>query len=285
MARPRVAIIGAGRMGQGLGLALQRRGFATVLYARSERKVAAALALQTGDLAGAVRGAEIILIATPDESIKSVATDLAATDAVTRDQAVLHLSGLLDRTALSPLAGTGAALGSLHPLQAIADPATAPERLQGGFAGIEGDDRGIVAAERLARSLRMTPVVLPAETKAKYHAGAVLIANYTVVLADLARRAARDAGVAGPVAEKIYLPLLKGAVENIGQLGPAAALTGPVRRGDVATIEAHLAALEGETRNTYLQLARASIDLAREAGLSEADATRVSAALDRATGR
>ena len=83
----------------------------------------------------------------------------------------------------------------------------------------------------------------------------------------------------------LYLPLFRGAVENLADLGPVGALTGPVRRGDTATIEAHLAVLAGEDRRVYLELARAALALARRAGLPEPDAARVQAVLDRSTGR
>jgi predicted short-subunit dehydrogenase-like oxidoreductase (DUF2520 family) len=272
-------------MGQGLGLALQRRGFAAVLYARSERSVATSLVLQTGDLAAVTSGAEAIIVAVPDDAVAAVAEDLARAGAVGRDQVVLHVSGLLDRTALRALDATGAGLGSLHPLQTIADPAKATERLQGVYAVIEGDDRAITAAERLARSLKMVPVQVSAAAKPRYHAGAVIAANYTVVLADLAERSARRADVGGEVAAKLYLPLLRGAVENLAELGPVNALTGPVRRGDVATIEAHLAVLEGEDKRVYVELARAALALARRGGLGEPEAAKVEAVLQRATGR
>lgn len=285
MARPRVAIIGAGRMGQGLGLALQRRGYAAALYARSDRRLAASLPLQTGDIAVVTAGAEAIIITTPDDAVSSVARQLAEAGAVTRDQVVLHISGLLDRDALLALKDSGAGLGSMHPLQTIADPATTAERLQGVYATIEGDERAMVLAERLARSLKMVPLRVEASAKPRYHAGAVMVANYTAVLAATAERVAREGGVTAEIARKLYLPLLRGAVENVAELGPAAALTGPVRRGDVATIEAHLQALEGEDRRLYIELARAALALAREVGLAEAQATRVEALLAKSTGR
>lgn len=268
MPKPRVVIIGAGRMGQGLGLALHRRGYAPILIVRSPRTLPPPLVLQIGELAQATGTAELILIATPDDAIPGVAAELAREEAVRRDQTVLHLSGLLDRRALSALNG-GAALGSFHPLQTVADPATAPERLKGAYVGIEGDDRALVAAERLANTLRMIPVQIPATAKPGYHVGAALAANYLAALAGLAERLAAEAGVAPEIAGKIYLPLLSGAVQNITTLGAAQALTGPVRRGDVKTVQAHLAALKPADRRLYRGLALAALELARAAGLSQ----------------
>ena len=282
MSQPRVTIIGAGRMGQGLGLALKRRGYKILMVARTPRDVTPPLMLHQGSRAEATAGAELVLIATPDDAIGLVAAELAAEGAISRDQVVLHLSGLLDRNALLPLEESGAACGSFHPLQSVAEAGTAAERLKGAYVGIEGDDRALVAAERLANTLRMIPVRIPAAAKPAYHAGAAFVANYTVALVGVAERLARSAGVPADIAARIYLPLLGGAVANLNALGPAASLTGAVRRGDEQTIRAHLKALSAEDRTLYRTVSRAAITLAREAGLSESAAARVEEALGKA---
>jgi predicted short-subunit dehydrogenase-like oxidoreductase (DUF2520 family) len=269
-------------MGQGLGLALKRRGYKVALVSRTPRDVTPPLMLHQGSRAEATAGAELVLIATPDDAIGSVAAELASEGAIARDQVVLHLSGLLDRKALLPLEETGAGCGSFHPLQSVAEAGTAAERLKGAYVGIEGDDRALVAAERLANTLRMIPVRIPAAAKPAYHAGAAFVANYTVALVGVAERLARAAGVPPEIAARIYLPLLGGAVANLNAMGPAAALTGAVRRGDEQTIRAHLDALSAEDRTLYRTVSRAAITLAREAGLSEGAAKRVDEALDKA---
>jgi predicted short-subunit dehydrogenase-like oxidoreductase (DUF2520 family) len=266
-------------MGQGLGLALKRRGYKVVLLNRTQRDVIPPLVLHQGSKAEATDGAELVLIATPDDAIGTVASELARERAIVRDQVVLHLSGLLDRTALLPLEDTGAACGSFHPVQSVAEPATAAERLKGAYVGIEGDERALVAAERLANTLRMLPVRISAEAKPAYHAGAAFVANYTVALVGVAERLARSAGVAPDVAARLYLPLLGGAVANLTSLGPAAALTGAVRRGDVQTIQSHLEALSPEDRELYRTVGRAAVLLAREAGLNDTAANKVDAVL------
>jgi predicted short-subunit dehydrogenase-like oxidoreductase (DUF2520 family) len=269
-------------MGQGLGLALKRRGYRVLLVNRSPRDVIAPLILHQGSLAEATSEAELILIATPDDAIEKVAAELAERGGIAHDQVILHLSGLLDRRALLPLEASGAACGSFHPVQTVADPGSAAERLKGAYVGIEGDERALVAAERLANTLRMVPVRIPAEAKPAYHAGASFVANYTIALVGVAERLARSAGVPDEVAAKLYLPLLGGAVANLTALGPAASLTGAVRRGDVQTIRAHLQALGPEDRELYRALGRAAVALASEAGLDAAAAARVNAVLDEA---
>jgi predicted short-subunit dehydrogenase-like oxidoreductase (DUF2520 family) len=260
-----VAIIGAGRMGRGLAQALGRAGAEVALLGRSRRREE-------------TRNAGLVLIATPDDSIGAVAAELARDGAIGATQVVLHLSGLLDRFALHALADTGAGLGSFHPLQSIADPLTAHDRLAGAFAGLEGDERAVEAGERLAVTLGMRAVRLAPGGKPAYHAGAVFISNYAVVLAAVAEGLARAAGVPAAEAGAVYLPLLQGTVANLS-LGAAAALTGPVRRGDEATVRRHLAALGPRERDLYRMLGLEALRLAREAGLAEGPAAAVERAL------
>ncbi|MFL5496383.1 MAG: Rossmann-like and DUF2520 domain-containing protein [Gemmatimonadales bacterium] len=274
MERHPVAIIGAGRMGQGLALALGAAGLDVVLLSQGPRELVSPLVLHPGPRRDAVGAAGLVLLATPDDAIPQIARELAAEQAVGPSQVVLHLSGVLDRRALRALEASGAALGSFHPLQTIADPSSAAERLAGCYVGIEGDGRALAMGKWLAVILRMHPVELATDRKATYHAAAVFAANYTVALAGIAERLARSAGVPPELAGQLYRPLMEGAVSNL-ELGPAAALTGPIRRGDVATVQAHLAALEPADRQLYRMLGLAALRLAREAGLAAEPASRL----------
>lgn len=278
----RVAVIGAGRMGQGIALALSRSGAEVVLLARATKPVPKPLAVRVEEWGGACREADVVLIATPDAAISTIAERLLAEDCLSARQSVLHLSGLLSRDALLSLAATAAGLGSFHPLQTVADPETAQERLRGAFAGIEGDDRALAAGGRLAGQLGMTPVRIPAGAKAAYHAGATIVANYTVALMGMAVRLAEEAGVPSELAARIYLPLLHGAAVNLDQLAPAEALTGAIRRGDAGTVAAHLAALSSADRVLYAVVGLEALALSREAGLAEPSAAALERLLTKA---
>jgi predicted short-subunit dehydrogenase-like oxidoreductase (DUF2520 family) len=256
--QPPVVVIGAGRMGCGLAHALERAGRDARVLGRER---------EPGEWSEAVRAPALLLLAVPDDAIGQVAGALADGGAIGGEHVVLHCSGLLDRGALVGLEESGAALGSFHPLQTVADPETAPERLAGAYAGVEGDARAVAAAETLARALGMTPVRVPAQGKPLYHAGAAIVANYTVALAGVAERLARQAGVAPDVAARLYAPLLEGAARNVAELGPASALTGPIRRGDMRTILAHLAALDPDDQHLYGALGRVTVALAVEGGM------------------
>lgn len=262
-----IAIIGGGRMGRGLARALADAGERVELWSRREAST------DREGPADVVSNAATILLAVPDGVIAQIAAGIAAQ--VGADQVVLHLSGMHDRGVLAPLSRRGAACGSLHPLQTVPDPATAAERWRGAYAAVEGDERAVLEAERLARLLAMTPVRLPSGAKVLYHAGAVLASNYVVTLAAIAARLAEQAGLQAVLAAQIYRPLLAGAVANLAQASPADALTGPIRRGDRDTVAAHLAALGAEERRLYAVLGLETLRLAREAGLDPATADQM----------
>jgi predicted short-subunit dehydrogenase-like oxidoreductase (DUF2520 family) len=270
-------------MGQGLALALVHSGRRVLLLSRSSHPVVSPLEVFRGPRARALGETAVILLAVPDDAIAGIAGELATERSVLPRHVVLHLSGLRDRGALGALAPTGAGLGSFHPLQSVAEPATAREQLRGAFAGIEGDGRALAAGRDLADTLGMTPVEISADAKPAYHAAAAFAANYTTALAAVAERVAVSAGVPSDVARRIYLPLIRGAAANL-EAGPVAALTGPVRRGDAATVAAHLRALSPDDRRLYVLLAREALRLAREAGLPAEAADRVALALDAGAG-
>jgi len=278
MTAERITIIGSGRMGQGLGGALAGVGYDVTLIGRRQRPVPEGLALHVGEWAEVTKRADVILLATPDDVIETVAARLAEQDGVSSTQVVLHLSGLLDHSALDALRSTGAALGSFHPLKSVVE----PEKSTGiGFAraavGIEGDDRAVERAEAMATKLRMVPIRLPPGSKPAYHAAAVLVSNYTVALVDIAEQIAREAGLEN--VSGMFQRLLEGSAANLAALPPPEALTGPIRRGDAHTVEAHLAALAPADRAVYRVLGLHALDMAEGEGLDADVAGRIRAVL------
>ena len=267
-------------MGAGLGLALHRAGYPVALLSRGPRAVPPELTVHEPPAwPAAIAAATTVLIAAPDDAIATVAERLAGLGVLRPHQVVLHLSGLLDRSALAPLAASGVALGSLHPLQSIADPLRAPALLDGAYAALEGDQRAVARAGVLAAVVGLRGVHVEAAAKPAYHAAAAIVSNYSVVLVDVARRVAERAGIEPGLAAAMYLPLLAGTTANLQALGPAGALTGAVRRGDAATVRAHLAALGPRERELYVGLARAALQLAIEAGLEPERGQQVEEAL------
>ena len=291
-----VGIIGAGRAGVGLALALARVGegkgargrgrgrgrYDVRLHGRSKRPVPKPLTLTVGpenEPPAWITQAGVVILAVRDDAIRPLAEALARAGAIGADQVVLHLSGAQGQEALGPLVASRAALGSLHPLQTISDPERAPERLQGAWAAVEGMPRAVAAAEALAHDVGMRPFHIASKAKPIYHASAVFASNYFVVVEAVAQRLLRHAGLSDAEAWQALRPLVEGTLENMSRQEPMAALTGPVARGDQATIRRHLEALTHDDALLYRALGRAALELAQKRGMDEATAAQVAGAL------
>ncbi|HET7296922.1 MAG TPA: Rossmann-like and DUF2520 domain-containing protein, partial [Gemmatimonadales bacterium] len=237
-----VGIIGPGRAGVGLALALMHAGYDVRLHGRSARPVPKLLTLSVGPEGPPpawIGQAGVLILAVPDDAIRPLAEALARAGGVGAGHVVLHLSGAQGQEALAALVGTRAALGSLHPLQTLAGPERAAERLGGAWAAVEGMPRAVTTAEGLARDLGLRPFRVPSNAKPMYHAGAVFASNYLVVVEAVAQRLLRHAGLSDREAWRALRPLVEGTLENLSRQEPQAALTGPVARGDVATVRRH----------------------------------------------
>ena len=277
-----VGVVGPGRAGTGLALAWARAGHDVRLHGRHAKPVPEPLSLTVGAADAPppwLDSASVVVLAVPDDAIAPLARALARTPAIGAGQVVLHLSGLLGSAALEALSVSGAALGSLHPLQTLVEPALAPEHLRGAWAAVEGMPRAVAVAERLARDVGLHPFRVRAEDKPRYHAGAVFASNYFVVVEAIAHDLLRSAGLSDADAWAALTPLVRGTLDNLGRQNPLDALTGPVARGDAATVTRHLDGLTGIDRDLYRQLGRVALDLARRRGLDAAAAARVVRAL------
>ena len=275
-----IGLIGPGRAGVGLALALAQAGYSVHLHGRNKKSVPAPLTLTTGGKAPAWIGdVEVVILAVRDDAITPLATSLAAARAISDRHVVLHLSGVQGQEALGPLVTTRAALGSFHPLQTIVEPELAPARLKGAWAAVEGMPRAVEAGERIAQDLGMHPFRIATKSKAIYHAGAVFASNYLVVVEAIAQRLLRHAGLSDADAWAALRPLVEGTFENLSRHEPREALTGPVVRGDTATIVRHLESLAVDDAELYRALGRAALELAQKQGMDQATAEKVAAAL------
>lgn len=243
-----VTIVGAGRVGCGLGRRLRELGWRIGVVVTRSRATArrAVLAIgggvAHGGLTRQVVGADLVLIGTPDDSIERVARDLSEIcGGEWRGKIVLHTSGALDRTVLRPLAELGASTGSIHPLQTFSGKAV-PE-LEGVVFAIEGERRAIRMARSIARSLGGVPVVVEGKHKAAYHAAGAMVAGQGLALVEAATRILMESGFTRRQAVHALLPLMRQMLLNFERHGPRVAWTGPHSRGDYATIARHNAAL------------------------------------------
>ena len=217
------------------------------------------------------------VLAVPDGHIEDVAASLSSR---LRAGAVLfHCAGARGPEALGSVPGH-VARGALHPMVSFAD-ARRPPPLRGASFALSGEPRARRVGRRLVRALGAHPVEAaqgdlhgPA-----YHAAAALLANGAAALAAEARRVLLAEGVDASDADRMLAALLASVAANVASLGLPAALTGPVARGDAATVRAHRRALASESRATYDAVAGAILRLARDQGLGDEQAAAVARAL------
>ena len=218
----------------------------------------------------------------PDDVVASVAAGLR----MYGGQAMVHTSGALDADVLAPAMAAGTQIGAFHPLVAFADTERAVAALKGATVAIEGDDQLAGLLATMAEAIGAHPVRLASGSKAAYHAAAVLAAGGFVALLDAIVELGRVAGLDEAGALAIYGPLIEGTLGNARALGVRAALTGPIARGDVGTLDAHLAALGSYAPDVvalYRAVADREIDLAVARGsLAPEPAHEMRSALARA---
>ncbi len=207
--------------------------------------------------------AALWLLAVPDGAIASVAAELAEAGVVPAGTVVAHFSGAGEAELLAPLRQCGATLGSLHPVYSFADPLRAVEGFAGTACAIEGDKAACQELEKLAVALAGRPFRLTG-SKAAYHAALCIASNYLVTLAALAETTAGVAGITAAQSLPLISGLMRQTLANIASLGPAAALTGPIVRGDAGTVASHLAALAEHPAllALYRPLGQATVELA-----------------------
>ena len=262
--KPSIAIIGTGRLGTALALGLRRSGYPIVgLVTRHQRKAEKVAQLLRGEDSRAtpatlaakdlkrLPGSDVILICTPDDEIEGVARSLAGSAKVAT---VLHTSGALSSEVLSPLGRAGFDTGSIHPLISVSDSESGAAALRGAFFCIEGDTKALRTARRMVVDLNGTAFSIPSQSKALYHAAAVMASPHATALFDVAVRTMVAAGLDRKKARQVLVPLLESTVRNLETSDTAAALTGTFARGDVATVKRHLKALAGKEHRQTLQI-------------------------------
>ena len=231
----RFRVVGPGRAGLSFSRALSASGWIDVgVLGRGD------------DVGDAAADVDVVLIAVPDDAIAEVARSIEPGSA-----AVVHLSGAKSLSVLEPHVRRA----SVHPLVSLPDSETGAARLKAGATfAVAGDP----VAQRIVSALEGRPITVVEELRPLYHAAASVAANHLVVLCAQVERLAVAAGVP----PEAYWELMASTLGNVATVGATAALTGPASRGDVATIGAHLAAMDREEHELYLALADAAAKLA-----------------------
>jgi len=261
-----LAIIGAGRVGRALGRCFRELGWkigsivtrGEVSARKAVRFIGAGHAYP--GVSRAVFASRVILIATPDDQITAVARELARIGGdELPGKVVLHTSGARGADALSVLQAHGAAVGSMHPLQSFSG--VSVPSLEGRVFAIDGDSQAIRVARQMARALGGSPVRIASEKKALYHAAASMAAGHVLAVEEAATQLLVSLGMRRSEAVRALLPLTRQVLDNFKGLGPRAAWTGPLSRGDFKVVQVHLEALQElpqEFGNVYAALSRLS---------------------------
>jgi predicted short-subunit dehydrogenase-like oxidoreductase (DUF2520 family) len=248
-----LAIIGAGRVGRALGRRLREQGWKIgAVVTRSEASARRAVRFIGAGKACAgmtrqILASQVILIATPDDKIAVVARELARIgEEELRGKIVLHTSGALDSSVLEALRARGAAVGSMHPLQSFSG--VSVPSMDGRVFTIEGETQAVPVARRIARALGGSPVRIAGSKKLLYHAAAAMAAGHVLAVEEAATQLLLSLGMKRSEAVRALLPLTRQVLENFETLGPRAAWTGPLSRGDFQVVRAHLDALKASPK-------------------------------------
>ncbi|MBW2020315.1 MAG: DUF2520 domain-containing protein [Deltaproteobacteria bacterium] len=273
--KPTVAIVGCGTVGTATGKLLSRAGYRMTGVATRSLETARRAAKTIGanrfsDCPWDVsRGSDVVFITTPDDTIQSTCKTIAEHQGFEKNAVVIHCSGALSSDILSSARDCGAVVATLHPLQSFASIDEAVSLVPGSYCTIEGDQGALPVVRQMVKDLGGILLEITAEKKTLYHAAAVAASNYLVTLTHLALELNKAAGLSNDISFKALLPLIRGTLSNIGVNGIPDALTGPIARGDVATVTAHLQAMEKDAPGLlplYRCLGLYTVDLAKAKG-------------------
>lgn len=254
-----IGFIGAGRLAAALAAGLTRGGYPVRVIAsgriESARSLAAALGpgvAASADPRDVAAACDVAFLTVPDSAIGPLAEGVSWR----QGQVVVHCSGALGLGELAAARSGGGLPACFHPLQTFPSRVPEPARFEGVFCGVEGAEPAGQWLEQVARDLGARPFRLEGVDRAVYHAAAVVASNHVIALASAAARLWAMAGLPVESGREALAPLLLAAANNVARMDLASALTGPVARGDVATIARHLEALEREPglRELYRRL-------------------------------
>ncbi|MFO7667680.1 MAG: Rossmann-like and DUF2520 domain-containing protein [Desulfobacterales bacterium] len=283
--KPSFTIIGCGRVGIALAKYLVKYGYISAGLASKSLASAKRVANLIGSscfsniLWEASKKADIVFITTPDGVIKSVCDSISEMNGFKSGSVVLHCSGALSSKELISAKNCGAYTGSMHPLQSFASTEYEFNPFSGIVTSVEGDREAVDAAKHVTEDLGSHCVTIKTEEKMLYHASAVVASNYLVTLLDLSLNLIKLAGVTGEDALRGLKPLIEGTISNVEKMGVQNALTGPIARGDILTIEKHLSEIGSKAPgllSLYRTLGIHTVEIARLKGsISEAALKRL----------
>lgn len=263
----KIGMIGAGKVGCSMGGYFAEHGVCVSGYysrnPESSKKAAAFTnTKQYEKLEDIIKESDILFLTVPDGSIREVYSEVIRSDI--RGKVLAHCSGALTSAVFSGISLRGAYGYSIHPICAVNDKETGSRDLSKAYFTIEGDEKYLFALMELFRGMGNVIEVIAPEKKVMYHAAAVFASNLVVGLYAQASRMLAECGLSEEFSARALLPLFAGNAEGIVQKGAAGALTGPVERGDLETVQEHLQTLTGTEREIYRLLSLTLADVAKQ---------------------
>jgi predicted short-subunit dehydrogenase-like oxidoreductase (DUF2520 family) len=268
---PRIGFIGAGRVAKGLAWGMAQSGQRVVAVASRSPASAAQLAARiagcsaVADAQDVVDACDLVFVTVPDDAIAAVAAGLEWR----QNSAAIHCSGATEVAALASAARAGAQTGGFHPLQLFGDPEVALAGLPGCTIAIEAEAPLLPHLVQLAQALRCRTIHLPPGCRARYHAAAHYAAGFVITLLNEAVELWQSFGIGREDTIRALLPLLRGTAASVERSGLAQGLAGTFSRGDIGTLQRHLAELARagpDALRLYCELALRSIPLGLERG-------------------
>jgi predicted short-subunit dehydrogenase-like oxidoreductase (DUF2520 family) len=281
----RITVVGPGRLGGALALALSKTGFATIdSFIYRGRRPPRSLLARLVPVPVSVRfdrikaiDSQVILITTQDEELSEAAAGLRGK--VGAGTVVLHTSGSVSSAVLSGLRSEGCHIGSLHPLASITGWRDGESLFRGAYFCVEGDKAALNVGKNLAKSLGGITFTIETSKKPLYHAAALTAAGQVTALFDIAVGLMVQAGVSRTAARRMLQPLLSGVAGHLSGKDAPDALTGTYARADERTVESHLDALADNASKdemlVYIELALRSCRLAERRGVDPVRIRRI----------
>lgn len=273
--KPSFSIVGCGKVGTILSKYLVDSGYTvqgfssrTLSSAEKAAKLCGAERFTTDPLE-VTPEADMVFITTPDGVIENVCKAISERKGFKENALVFHCSGSLPSTILSSAKTLGAVTGSIHPLQSFATTSPGKNPFEGIVMAVEGEEKAVEAGLEIANILGARGFRIQTEAKTLYHASAVVASNCLVTVVDFAYQLLEASGIGHEEAYTVLGPLIEGTLSNIKQVGTTRALTGPVVRGDDATVSDHLAAIESrlpQLKELYTILGRHTLSVAKRRG-------------------
>lgn len=286
-------VIGCGKAGRTLARLFGQRGVfqtAAVLNRSLESSREAVMFVGTGEAVedyDHLGRADVVMIAAADEAIESCCRRLCDAGVVGRGDVVFHLSGSLASAILQPAREQGALVASVHPVKSFADPELSLETFAGTFCAVEGDEEACAILGKSLAQIGARTFSVDPRFKTIYHAGTVVVSNYLVALLETGFRCFERSGIDRRTAAELIGPIVAGTIENVARLGPAAALTGPIARGESSVVARQCDALgqwDDTVHDVYTALGRVALQLSTAQGSATPEAlAAVEAALGKPT--